>query len=112
MTRSSCLSQVSCTVLDVFTAIDAKTTPGLEDKLTLLHMAMKSSIFHHVMPIFLTALCSQNICNLATCKLLVTSSLELTVTLAKVRLKPLGRTVCLAFVCCKNLRFVSIIRLL
>ena len=44
-------------------------------------------MYEQVMPIFLTALCSEQICNLAICKSLAASIMELTITLTKVRIK-------------------------
>ncbi|XP_028400510.1 probable E3 ubiquitin-protein ligase HECTD4 [Dendronephthya gigantea] len=76
--------EVSKAVFDMFTSVDTRSTSGLEEKLTLLHNATKSSVFEQVMPIFLTALCSERICNLSICKSLASSIMELSVTLTKI----------------------------
>jgi hypothetical protein len=73
-------------VLDVLTSIDTKNTQGVEETLSFLHNATSSSMFEQILPIFLTALSSERICNLSMCKLLAASTMELTVTLTKVTL--------------------------
>ena len=83
--RAKSYFQVSKVVLDVLTSIDTKSVAGVEATLSLLHSATKASLFEQVMPIFLTALCSEKICNLSICKLLAASVMELTITLTKVR---------------------------
>ena len=76
--------KVSKTILEAFASVDNKGSANNEERLTLLHNLIKSSLCEQVMPLVLTALSSERMCDLASCKTLVSPVVELTVLLAKV----------------------------